>query len=262
MPVVVFVLCGGTRLSVPCPVACPQNKNLNSSETAGNSGFEGFQKSGEQEKYKSHPGQKCQDFEAELLTPRSMVAVFDYNPKESSPNADAEAELAFSAGDIITVFGSMDDDGFYYGELNQQRGLVPSNFLEAVTSDDNMVEELHSKDKDALLLSTESQLNADESLDHSDFSPPPPAPPSCLVMGEQCPEQASLAFLKCSDLHGQSKKKRGFFIKGKKLFKKLGSRDAWIQTKPLSVATDPTKEKKVSTLTNWNICLRSSVYFG
>ncbi|NXI94013.1 RIMB1 protein, partial [Psophia crepitans] len=80
--------------------------------------------------YFCHADQKHQDFEAELLTPRSMVAVFDYNPKESSPNADVEAELAFSAGDIITVFGSMDDDGFYYGELNQQRGLVPSNFLE------------------------------------------------------------------------------------------------------------------------------------
>uniref|UniRef100_A0A8B9FFE5 RIMS-binding protein 2 n=1 Tax=Amazona collaria TaxID=241587 RepID=A0A8B9FFE5_9PSIT len=52
--------------------------------------------------------------EAELLTPRCMVAVFDYNPKESSPNADVEAELTFSAGDIITVFGPMDDDGFYY----------------------------------------------------------------------------------------------------------------------------------------------------
>ncbi|GAB0197960.1 peripheral-type benzodiazepine receptor-associated protein 1 [Grus japonensis] len=110
-----------------------------------------------QEKYKSYPGQKHQDFEAELLTPRSMVAVFDYNPKESSPNADVEAELTFSAGDIITVFGSMDDDGFYYGELNQQRGLVPSNFLEAVTSDGSMVEELHSKDKEGFPLSAESQ---------------------------------------------------------------------------------------------------------
>uniref|UniRef100_A0A8D0FF73 RIMS-binding protein 2 n=1 Tax=Strix occidentalis caurina TaxID=311401 RepID=A0A8D0FF73_STROC len=59
-------------------------------------------------------GQKHKDSEAELLIPRSMVAVFDYNPKESSPNADVEAELTFSAGDIITVFGSMDDDGFYY----------------------------------------------------------------------------------------------------------------------------------------------------
>ncbi|XP_031447823.1 peripheral-type benzodiazepine receptor-associated protein 1 isoform X9 [Phasianus colchicus] len=176
-----------------------------------------------QEKYKSHPGQKHQDFEAELLTPRSMVAVFDYNPKESSPNADAEAELTFSAGDIITVFGSMDDDGFYYGELNQQRGLVPSNFLEAVTSDGDVVEELHSKDKDTFLLGAESQLNPDGSVDHNDFSPTPPAPPSCLVMGKQRPEQASLAVLKCSDLPGQSKKKRGFFIKGKELFRKLGS---------------------------------------
>uniref|UniRef100_A0A8B9ELQ3 RIMS-binding protein 2 n=1 Tax=Anser cygnoides TaxID=8845 RepID=A0A8B9ELQ3_ANSCY len=177
-----------------------------------------------QEKYKSHPGQKHQDFEAELLTPRSMMAVFDYNPKESSPNADAEAELTFSAGDIITVFGSMDDDGFYYGELNQQRGLVPSNFLEAVTSDGGMVEELHSKDKDAFPLSSESQLNPDGSVDQSDFSPTPPTePPSCLATGEQCPEQASLAILKCSDFPGQSKKKRGFFFKGKKLFKKLGS---------------------------------------
>uniref|UniRef100_A0A8C5TEC8 RIMS-binding protein 2 n=1 Tax=Malurus cyaneus samueli TaxID=2593467 RepID=A0A8C5TEC8_9PASS len=59
-------------------------------------------------------GQKHKDIEAELLTPRRMVAAFDYNPKESSPNTDVEAELTFSAGDVITVFGSMDDDGFYY----------------------------------------------------------------------------------------------------------------------------------------------------
>uniref|UniRef100_A0A8C5TGC3 RIMS-binding protein 2 n=1 Tax=Malurus cyaneus samueli TaxID=2593467 RepID=A0A8C5TGC3_9PASS len=55
-----------------------------------------------------------ENIEAELLTPRRMVAAFDYNPKESSPNTDVEAELTFSAGDVITVFGSMDDDGFYY----------------------------------------------------------------------------------------------------------------------------------------------------
>nr|XP_008009502.2 peripheral-type benzodiazepine receptor-associated protein 1 isoform X12 [Chlorocebus sabaeus] len=67
---------------------------------------------------------------AELKAPHSMVAAFDYNPQESSPNMDVEAELPFRAGDVITVFGGMDDDGFYYGELNGQRGLVPSNFLE------------------------------------------------------------------------------------------------------------------------------------
>uniref|UniRef100_A0A672UIX5 RIMS-binding protein 2 n=1 Tax=Strigops habroptila TaxID=2489341 RepID=A0A672UIX5_STRHB len=177
-----------------------------------------------QEKYKSHLGQKHKDFEAELLTPRRMVAVFDYNPKESSPNADVEAELTFSAGDIITVFGSMDDDGFYYGELNQQRGLVPSNFLEAVPLDGGMAEELHSKDKEAFPVSAESQLNPDGSVEQNDSSPTPPTlPPSCLGMGEQCPEQASLAVLKCSHVPGQSKKKRGFFFRGKELFKKLGS---------------------------------------
>ncbi|KAG3269352.1 TSPO associated protein 1, transcript variant X3 [Ictidomys tridecemlineatus] len=67
---------------------------------------------------------------ADLKAPRPMVAAFDYDPRENSPNMDVEAELPFRAGDVITVFGSMDDDGFYYGELNGQRGLVPSNFLE------------------------------------------------------------------------------------------------------------------------------------
>ncbi|XP_059342797.1 peripheral-type benzodiazepine receptor-associated protein 1 isoform X7 [Ammospiza nelsoni] len=173
---------------------------------------------------KSQPGQKHKDIEAELLTPRRMVAAFDYNPKESSPNTDVEAELTFSAGDIITVFGSMDDDGFYYGELNQQRGLVPSNFLEAVPLDGGTAKEFHSKEKEASPLSAESQLNADGSVDQSDSSPSPPLPaPSCLVPGEQRPEQASLALLVCSDAPGQRKKKRGFFFKGKNLFKRLGS---------------------------------------
>ncbi|XP_039938094.1 peripheral-type benzodiazepine receptor-associated protein 1 isoform X6 [Hirundo rustica] len=178
----------------------------------------------DKQEYKSQPGQKYKDIEAELLTPRRMVAAFDYNPKESSPNTDVEAELTFSAGDVITVFGSMDDDGFYYGELKQQRGLVPSNFLEAVPLDGDVAKEFHSKDKEASPLSAESQLNPDGSVDQSDSSPSPPLPaPSCLVPVEQCSEQASLALLTCSDAPGQSKKKRGFFFKGKNLFRKLGS---------------------------------------
>ncbi|XP_062363224.1 peripheral-type benzodiazepine receptor-associated protein 1 isoform X1 [Cinclus cinclus] len=178
----------------------------------------------DKQEYRSQPGQKHKDIEAELLTPRRMVAAFDYNPKESSPNTDVEAELTFSAGDVITVFGSMDDDGFYYGELNQQRGLVPSNFLEGVPLDGDVAEEFHSKDEEASLLSAESQLNPDGSVDQSDSSPSPPLPaPSCLVPGMQCPEQASLALHTCSDAPGQSKKKRGFFFKGKNIFRKLGS---------------------------------------
>ncbi|XP_060539785.1 RIMS-binding protein 2 isoform X9 [Pantherophis guttatus] len=66
---------------------------------------------------------------------RRMVALYDYDPRESSPNVDVEAELTFCTGDIITVFGEIDEDGFYYGELNNQTGLIPSNFLEEVPDD-------------------------------------------------------------------------------------------------------------------------------
>ncbi|KAI1233171.1 RIMS-binding protein 2, partial [Lamprotornis superbus] len=73
--------------------------------------------------------------QAVTVTTRRMVALYDYDPRESSPNVDVEAELTFCTGDIITVFGEIDEDGFYYGELNGQKGLVPSNFLEEVPDD-------------------------------------------------------------------------------------------------------------------------------
>ena len=44
-------------------------------------------------------------------------------------------ELSFQTGDIIHVYGDMDDDGFYLGELRGQRGLVPSNFLTEAPQD-------------------------------------------------------------------------------------------------------------------------------
>ncbi|XP_052459958.1 RIMS-binding protein 2-like isoform X5 [Carassius gibelio] len=80
------------------------------------------------------------------VSTRRMVALYDYDPRESSPNVDVEAryggslqseeaELTFCAGDVITVFGEIDEDGFYYGELNGHKGLVPSNFLEEVPDD-------------------------------------------------------------------------------------------------------------------------------
>ncbi|XP_059378499.1 RIMS-binding protein 2-like isoform X7 [Carassius carassius] len=80
------------------------------------------------------------------VSTRRMVALYDYDPRESSPNLDVEAhyggslqseeaELTFCAGDVITVFGEIDEDGFYYGELNGHKGLVPSNFLEEVPDD-------------------------------------------------------------------------------------------------------------------------------
>uniref|UniRef100_H3CFY7 RIMS-binding protein 2 n=1 Tax=Tetraodon nigroviridis TaxID=99883 RepID=H3CFY7_TETNG len=69
------------------------------------------------------------------MSTRRMVALYDYDPRESSPNIDVEAELTFCAGDVIIVFGQIDEDGFYYGELNGHKGLVPSNFLEEVPDD-------------------------------------------------------------------------------------------------------------------------------
>ncbi|XP_057657732.1 RIMS-binding protein 2 isoform X3 [Diorhabda carinulata] len=61
---------------------------------------------------------------------KRMVALYDYDPQELSPNVDAEqVELSFTTGQIITVYGDMDDDGFYMGEIDGVRGLVPSNFL-------------------------------------------------------------------------------------------------------------------------------------
>ncbi|XP_034952674.1 uncharacterized protein [Chelonus insularis] len=61
---------------------------------------------------------------------RKMIALYDYDPQVSSPNVDAEhVELRFQTGNEIYVYGEMDDDGFYMGELDGVRGLVPSNFL-------------------------------------------------------------------------------------------------------------------------------------
>ncbi|ELU13740.1 hypothetical protein CAPTEDRAFT_169221 [Capitella teleta] len=65
-------------------------------------------------------------------TSKRVVAVYDYDPVTLSPNVDAELELSFRAGQKLVVYGEMDDDGFYYGELDGQRGLVPSNFLEEI----------------------------------------------------------------------------------------------------------------------------------
>ena len=44
-------------------------------------------------------------------------------------------ELSFTSGDVIYVYGDMDEDGFYMGDLNGLRGLVPCNFLSEATSD-------------------------------------------------------------------------------------------------------------------------------
>ncbi|ETE71507.1 RIMS-binding protein 2, partial [Ophiophagus hannah] len=58
-----------------------------------------------------------------------------------------EAELPLTAGEYIYVYGEMDEDGFFEGELmDGRRGLVPSNFVERLADDDLVTflpQELH-----------------------------------------------------------------------------------------------------------------------
>lgn len=67
---------------------------------------------------------------------KKMVALFDYDPAENSPNSDHSDELSFAAGDVVYVHGSVHEDGFYTGELeNGKKGFVPSNYLKEVTAE-------------------------------------------------------------------------------------------------------------------------------
>ncbi|KAL6463831.1 hypothetical protein MHYP_G00282220 [Metynnis hypsauchen] len=173
--------------------------------------------------------------------PRRMVAIFDYDPRESSPNADIEAELTFSAGDIIYVFGDMDDDGFFYGDLNGQKGLVPSNFLQAFPE---TAEEATVAEPPVAKSRRDSQVSHVAVLEQTDavISAPPEESPAALSEPIQHPDQHQdtnsdpspvlappappLQPMENSSLTETSppeKKKKGFFSKGKKLFKKLGS---------------------------------------
>ncbi|XP_032252249.1 RIMS-binding protein 2 isoform X3 [Phoca vitulina] len=150
---------------------------------------------------------------------RRVVALYDYDPRESSPNIDVEAELTFCTGDIITVFGEIDEDGFYYGELNGQKGLVPSNFLEEVPDD----VEVYLSDapghypRDAPMRSKAKRVPP-EGSGTARRAPSPTAhlhsgsPPSS--MGTGSPGRGR---------EMSSKKKKGLLSKGKKLLKKLGA---------------------------------------
>ncbi|XP_043997345.1 RIMS-binding protein 2 isoform X3 [Gambusia affinis] len=183
---------------------------------------------------------------------RRMVAVFDYDPRESSPNTDIEAELTFSAGDIIHVFGDMDEDGFFYGELNGHRGLVPSNFLQAFPEEPPPPEPVSTQPapeprkelQDTCTSSSEPQDLVPSALEGAFCLPAEPSipnrkePPDLQLEAAASPTpdltpapDPAAAEVRSSPLDTpapsasavQAKKKKGFFSKGKKLLKKLGS---------------------------------------
>ena len=44
---------------------------------------------------------------------RKMRAVYAYDPAMDSPNDNPDDELAIQQGDLVTVFGTPDGDGYY-----------------------------------------------------------------------------------------------------------------------------------------------------
>ncbi|XP_059750756.1 RIMS-binding protein 2 isoform X10 [Balaenoptera ricei] len=150
---------------------------------------------------------------------RRMVALYDYDPRESSPNIDVEAELTFCTGDIITVFGEIDEDGFYYGELNGQKGLVPSNFLEEVPDD-----------VEVYLSDAPSHYPQDTPTRSKTKRVPPegsgtarrvPSPTAHLHSGSPTSSMGTGSPGRGREM--SSRKKKGLLSKGKKLLKKLGA---------------------------------------
>ncbi|XP_017176360.1 RIMS-binding protein 2 isoform X7 [Mus musculus] len=150
---------------------------------------------------------------------RRMVALYDYDPRESSPNVDVEAELPFCTGDIITVFGEIDEDGFYYGELNGQKGLVPSNFLEEVPDD----VEVHLSD-------APPHYSHDPPMRSKAKRVPPegsgtarraPSPTAHLHSGSPTSSMGSGSPGRGREM--SSKKKKGLLSRGKKLLQRLAA---------------------------------------
>ncbi|XP_071783912.1 RIMS-binding protein 2 [Centroberyx gerrardi] len=155
------------------------------------------------------------------MSTRRMVALYDYDPRESSPNVDVEAELTFCAGDVITVFGEIDEDGFYYGELNGHKGLVPSNFLEEVPDD---VEVFLTDSPSRYPQDTPARIKTKRVPLEKSGPPRRAASPTVrphipgsgpATVGPGSPIRAPLDMC--------SKKKKGLLSKGKKLLKRLGA---------------------------------------
>ncbi|XP_061458656.1 RIMS-binding protein 2 isoform X8 [Rhineura floridana] len=151
---------------------------------------------------------------------RRMVALYDYDPRESSPNVDVEAELTFCTGDIITVTGEIDEDGFYYGDLNCQKGLVPSNFLEEVPDD---VEVYLSDAPSRYAQDTPIRTKAKRVPPENTGTSPRRAPSPTVHLHTGSPTSSVGSGSPGRGRELSSKKKKGLISKGKKLLKKLGA---------------------------------------
>ena len=71
---------------------------------------------------------------------RIFIALYSYDPITMSPNkANAADELPFMKDQFIKIIGDMDEDGFYFGELNGRSGFVPSNMVAEVDTMSNTI---------------------------------------------------------------------------------------------------------------------------
>ncbi|XP_073413155.1 RIMS-binding protein 2 isoform X7 [Dendrobates tinctorius] len=153
------------------------------------------------------------------VSTRRMVALYDYDPRESSPNVDVEAELTFCTGDIITVFGEIDEDGFYYGELNGHKGLVPSNFLEEVPDD----VEVYLSDAPTRYPPDTPMRTKVKRAPSENTGTPRRAPSPTVHLHSVSPPSSMGSGSPMRSRDRTSKKKKGLLSKGKKLLKKLGA---------------------------------------
>uniref|UniRef100_A0A8C3XPV8 Peripheral-type benzodiazepine receptor-associated protein 1 n=1 Tax=Chelydra serpentina TaxID=8475 RepID=A0A8C3XPV8_CHESE len=114
-----------------------------------------------------------------------FLARYSYNPFDG-PNENPESELPLTAGEYIYIYGDMDEDGFFEGELmDGRRGLVPSNFVERVSDDDlvtflppevNDLTQSSYHERSFVGASTSSGERSDHSADEASISPLPSRP--------------------------------------------------------------------------------------
>lgn len=71
-----------------------------------------------------------------LCTQMTMMAALDYDPKDGWAGGQVKGKLSLKAGDLVTVYGPVDDRGFYYGESGGRRGLVPAHLLDYMSLQD------------------------------------------------------------------------------------------------------------------------------
>ncbi|KAK1328229.1 hypothetical protein QTO34_011796 [Cnephaeus nilssonii] len=122
-------------------------------------------------------------------------------------------------GDIISVLGDIDEDGFYYGELNGQKGLVPSNFLEEVPDD----VEVYLSDAPARRPQDTPARSKARRVPPEGAGPARRAPSPTAHLHAGPPAPAVGAGGPGRGRGVSSRKKKGLLFKGKRLLQRLGA---------------------------------------